>query len=60
MIAAWLRGELSGAVVQLIGLRSARVQDFYAVSMQVSLCASRYRDKFDTGNRPVRLPRAKS
>jgi hypothetical protein len=39
MIAAWLRGELSGAVVQFMGLRSARVQDFYAVSMQASLGA---------------------
>ena len=34
-----LQDGLSGAVVQLCGKRSARVQDFYAVSVQPCLCA---------------------
>ena len=44
-------------VVHLLGTRSARVQDFYAVSVQARVMRSRPRDKFDTGDGLVRLPR---
>ena len=39
MTATGVQGGLSIAVVQLVGRLSARVQDFYAVSVQGGLCA---------------------